>query len=253
MRIAYVGHATVEMTGPGYRLLTDPVLRPRLLHLRRLVPEPAIEALREPDCVLISHAHFDHLDLRSLALVEPKRVIAPRGCGATLRRRGIAQVTEVEPGEQVRIGEALVTATLLDHDGRRHPLHRARATLGYLVESDVSAFFAGDTGPSADLGPALRRSDAVLLPVWGWGARLGPDHLGPEQAARIAAELRPRVAIPIHWGTLASPRVPWRADPGEPARRFASALAAIAPGVEARVLEPGAHTDVDPTSPRRGP
>lgn len=246
MRITYVGHSTVEIAGPGYRLLTDPVLRPRLLHLRRLVPVPSIGPLRHPDAVLISHAHFDHLDAGSLRLVQPRRIVVPRGCGIHLRRTGFTDVTELAPGDGLRIGDAEITATLLNHDGRRHPLSRARETLGYRVEGDASCFVAGDTGPSTEVAGLAGGVGAALLPIWGWGGGLGPTHMGPAEAAQMAAQLQPRMAIPIHWGTLASPRAPWVDDPDLPAREFADSMAVTAPEVDVRIVPPGGHTDVTP-------
>jgi L-ascorbate metabolism protein UlaG (beta-lactamase superfamily) len=80
--------------------------------------------------------------------------------------------------------------------------------------------------------------DLALLPVAGWGRRLPPGHLDPERAARAAALLRPRYAVPIHWGTYAAPRAQ-RGDPESPAREFARLAAAHAPDVEVRVLRPG--------------
>ena len=76
--------------------------------------------------------------------------------------------------------------------------------------------------------------------MWGWGPDVGPGHMDPEVAAKAAALLAPRMAIPIHWGTLASPRVWWRHDPGLPAREFERLAAVHAPGVAVRILAPGA-------------
>ena len=82
--------------------------------------------------------------------------------------------------------------------------------------------------------------DLALLPVAGWGPELGSGgHLDPESAARAAALIRPRVAVPIHWGTL-YPRGRRLGDWfTEPARRFAAHAAELAPDVEVRVLAPG--------------
>ena len=79
------------------------------------------------------------------------------------------------------------------------------------------------------------------MPIWGWGTRLGPGHMDPEQAARAIALLRPAIAVPIHWGTF----LPWRADRThaqllvEPARAFAEHAARLAPGVRVQVPAPG--------------
>jgi L-ascorbate metabolism protein UlaG (beta-lactamase superfamily) len=89
--------------------------------------------------------------------------------------------------------------------------------------------------------------DVALLPIAGWGTHLGAGHLDPERAARALALLEPRVAIPIHWGTFLSMRI--RRPPAdvltEPAERFAREAAALAPGVDVRVLAPGEATVVE--------
>src|SRR6187200_136409 len=116
IQVTYVGHATVEIQTSGVRLLTDPVLRERIAHLRRLTPLPALDELDHPDAVLISHAHFDHLDKRSLQLLRPCPAIAPRGCGRLLRRAGFRDVTEAVPGEPVRVGSVRVDPVTVSHD-----------------------------------------------------------------------------------------------------------------------------------------
>lgn len=249
--ITYVGHATVLIEAAGVRLLTDPVLRPHVMHLRRIVPPPVVDEIREPDAVLLSHAHFDHLDVPSLRLLSRARVIAPRGCGRLLRRGGAADVIELAPEQRLTIGSVVVTAVSARHDGRRHPFSRARETLAYIVEGTGRCFFAGDTDlfdGMADLGDDL---DVALLPIWGWGSRVGAGHMDPSRAARAVELLQPHVAIPIHWGTLASPHAPWRNDPERPAREFAALVARHAPRVEVRVLAPGVRCRVADSSSRR--
>jgi hypothetical protein len=86
--------------------------------------------------------------------------------------------------------------------------------------------------------------DVALVPIWGWGPRLGPGHLNPETAADALAVIRPKLAIPIHHATLSLPgssrRWPWLLT--EPAERFVAAAASRAPDVEVRVLAPGEFT-----------
>jgi L-ascorbate metabolism protein UlaG (beta-lactamase superfamily) len=96
--------------------------------------------------------------------------------------------------------------------------------------------------------------DAALLPVWGWGLTLGPGHLDPHRAAEAVGLLRPRVAVPVHWGTLAVnglPQVPGRIGTRmrrllvEPPRRFAAAVAAAGERTRVLVTEPGAAVALD--------
>jgi L-ascorbate metabolism protein UlaG (beta-lactamase superfamily) len=238
--ITFVGHATILVEDAGSRLVTDPLLRDRVAHLHRIAPLPDLPGLMEPDAVLISHAHHDHLDLPSLGRLPPScRVLAPRGCGRLVRRAGLREVTEIGVGDRVSIASLEVLATPAEHDGRRLPVGRPVGAVGYDIRGSRRLYFAGDTDLFEGMRDLAGGLDVALLPVWGWGRRLPAGHLDPERAARAAALLAPAIAIPIHWGTLAAPGVRWRADPAAPARAFERAAARLAPDVEVRVLAPG--------------
>jgi L-ascorbate metabolism protein UlaG (beta-lactamase superfamily) len=244
MRVTYVGHATVQLEAAGFRVLTDPVLRQRVGHLRRIVPLAEPEGLYSPDVVLISHAHFDHLDVPSLRRLGPCPVVAPRGCARLLARAGLRDVAEARPGERLSLGAIELTPIDVAHDGRRHPFSRARQALAYVTESPARVLFAGDTDVFDGMGELAGELDAALLPIWGWGPRVGKGHMDPVRAARAVELLHPRVVIPVHWGTLASPRAPWLGDPERPAQEFAERVAAATQSVEVRLLRPGDATEV---------
>src|SRR6185503_12310380 len=109
----------------GTRLLTDPLLRTRVGHVRRRVPLPRAADLEALDAVLISHAHADHLSLPSLrGLAHAGPMVAPRGCARMLRRAGAQTVIELEVGERCTVGAVEVEAVAALHDGRRHPMAR---------------------------------------------------------------------------------------------------------------------------------
>ena len=189
----------------GSRVLTDPVLVQRVLHLRRYsAPAPAIGPV---DAVLISHAHQDHLDFRSLRRIgRGTHIVAPRGCGSILRRHGFRRVDEVDVGQSVSIGALEVRAIPADHPTKRMPFGGESLSVGYAIEGEQRIAFLGDTDlfdEMAHLGSGL---DVALVPVWGWGPTIGAGHLDPERAARAMQMLQPRIAIPIHWGTLAPMR-----------------------------------------------
>ena len=235
--LTWVGHGTVVVAMGGTRVIVDPVLRPRILHLRRFHPVPR-HALRSLDAVLITHQHHDHLDPPSLErLGKDLPVIVPAGAAGTLRRKRFTRVIEIAEGERLQIGQLRVQATPAEHDGKRdHPLGPHADPIGYLLEGSRRIYVAGDTDLFDGMeliGPV----DYALLPIFGWGPTLGPGHMDPERAAEAARRLQARVAVPIHWGTL------WPIGRGEPPREpaeaFAAACAREAPATEARVLEPG--------------
>ena len=237
--LTYVGHATTLIEIDGTRLLTDPVLRARVLHIRRISAAPDIPS--RLDAILLSHAHYDHLDLPSLRdLPAEVPVLAPPAVARLVKRRTGHETIAVAPGDRVRVGSVDVVVTEAVHDGSRMRFTRDLGAVGFVIAGSASIYFAGDTDVFDGMRGLAERIDLALLPVWGWGPDVGAGHLDPEGAAKAVALLAPRMAIPIHWGTLASPRVWWRHDPGLPAREFERLVAVHAPGVAVRIVAPGA-------------
>lgn len=250
MRITWIGHSTVLLEADGVRLLTDPALRGRMTHLRRVMPTRG-DALRLVDTVLVSHLHYDHLDIPSLRRLGPATaLVVPSGAGPYLRGKGFQQLTELDAGESVQVGPFSVRATHASHPGTRPPYRIEAPALGYLLETgSTRVYFAGDTDvfpEMADLAPGL---DVALLPIWGWGATLGPGHLDPRGAAEALTLLRPRIVVPIHWGTYFPLRPRRRGSMpsflSEPVESFRRHAAKLAPGVDVRVLGLGDSLDVD--------
>lgn len=241
-RLTWIGHATVLIEVGGARLLTDPLLRDRVGHLRRQVATPPRDAAQGIDAVLISHLHLDHLDVASMRrLRRDVTVLAPSGAGALLRRLGFARTVELRPGESADVAGVPVVAVPAVHDGRRHPLAPLAEAIGFVVAGEHRVYFAGDTDLFDGMAEIAEPLDAALVPVWGWGPSLGPGHMDPEAAARAVAILRPRVAVPIHWGTFFPAGLARLRGSAlvEPPRAFARYAGELAPEVEVRVLAPG--------------
>jgi len=237
----------------GARILTDPLVFERLLLLRRVASrlDPALH--RDLDAVLISHLHVDHLHIRSLLQIgRQTRVVMPAGGERLLVDRGFTRVEGVRPGDTVDVAGVRVTATFADHDGRRPPLGPVAQAMGFLLEqADTKIYFAGDTDlfpGMVDLAPDL---DVAMLPVWGWGPRLGHGHMNPRRAAEALRLLHPRYAVPIHWGTLwpygFGHVVPGRLT--DPPREFARFARRYAPDVRVLLTPPGQPVAFDPDGP----
>ena len=248
MRIQWVGHATTVVDLDGARVVTDPLFRNRVAHLRRAVPL-VNGTPRDVDCVLVSHSHWDHLDLPSLARIgKTVPVIVPRGLGRLLRRRGFEDIREVEPGDELAVGALSVRVVPAEHRAWRGPFRSRELAVGYVLGGSRSLYFAGDTD-LFDSMVEIASPDVALLPVWGWGPTVTPGHLDPLRAARALALLRPKVVVPIHWGTYfpfqrGLRRAPWFLQP--PPREFTHAARRIAPDTEVCVLRPGESLELPP-------
>lgn len=225
----------------GVRLLTDPLLRRRVAHLGRLVDAPTVNGAGL-DAVLISHMHWDHLDLPSLRLLgKDTLLIVPRKAAKYLRFRGFRNVEEIGRSEEVRIGGVTITATPAAHPGNSPLFGPTVDSLGFVVKGSQEVYFAGDTDIFPEMELLGDNIDVALLPVWGYGPILGRGHLDPYRAALSLPSVDPRIAIPIHWGTYCPIGMEWlkmsflRCPP----RKFEQHARRMAPGVDIRILEPG--------------
>jgi L-ascorbate metabolism protein UlaG (beta-lactamase superfamily) len=251
-RIRFLGHATVLIDLDNTRVLTDPLLRRRVAALFWRHPTPHSRVEHPVDAVVISHMHQDHLDLPSLRQLDhDETLLVPRRAGPFLAQRGFSHARELRPGQAVQVGEIRVIATPAKHTGFRPPFGPMGGCLGFIVEGSARVYFAGDTDlfpQMAQLGPI----DVALLPVAGWGPTLGPGHMDARRAAEALRLLRPKIAIPIHWGTFAPVGMHFRAWPylTRPPLDFLEHAGRLAPEVEVRILEPGDTLDLDgDTSP----
>ena len=254
-QLTYVGHATVLLELDGCRIITDPLLRNRVAFLQRRSPLAHRERYRPVDAVLLSHLHGDHLDIASLRWLGAEvRILAPRGAARPLARHGIHNVQELVPGDAASVGTLVVQATYAAHDGG-HGFGPASECIGFVVTGRRRVYFAGDTDIFPEMANlasdpevgAAPRLDVALLPIWGWWYTLRADHMDPLRAARALTLLRPRLAIPIHWGTLHLIGV-GRFKPRfltEPATTFEQLTRELAPDVRTCIVPPGSAVALD--------
>jgi len=207
-RITWIGHATFLVQLEGKSFLTDPVLTDSLPgFIRRNVP-PAIpfEKLPPIDAVLVSHNHYDHLDLPTL-----RRIGAPVVAGLGTRKLLSSErllCTELGWWQSTRVGGVTVTFVPAQHFSQRGLGDRNEALWGgFVVEGGSAALYhAGDTAAFSGFREIGRHFalDAALLPIGAYDPRwfMAPVHLDPEQALQAFEELGARTFFAMHWGTF---------------------------------------------------
>lgn len=207
----WIGHATVLLRIGGLNILTDPVLSNRVGlgfglftggPLRLIAPALRVEQLPPLDLILISHAHYDHLDRPTLVRL-PKRVpvITASGTRDLIDDLGFRNVTELRWGESKRVGDVLVTAREVQHWGARTFYDRHRGFNAYLLEAGKQrVLYGGDTAYQAH----FKNIPGVDLAILGIGAYdpYVAAHATPEQALMMADHARAERILPIHHSTF---------------------------------------------------
>jgi len=234
--LSWIGHATVLINFFGVKILTDPVLFTRIgirlpgftIGPKRLTaPALLFRELPPVDLILLSHAHFDHLDLRTLRCFgENTTVITARDTSDLLRHTRFRDVTELDWGEAKSFktagGEINISALPVNHWGARKRRDTYRGYNGYLLErKGQRIIFAGDTAMTNSFAE-LRREGEIDLAIMSIGA-YNPwihSHCSPEQAVEMANAAGARFIIPVHHQTFRLSFEPFR----EPIERFEAAL-----------------------------
>lgn len=211
LAVLWLGHGSVVTQIDDVTLAIDPVLSDRIgmrikgrtIGIPRLIPAPlAPESLLGSDLVLITHAHFDHLDKPTLERMcsDTTTVIVPHRC-SKLIPEGFECVIELNPGSTIQLDSLSITAIEPKHWGARSIFDRRRGVNSYLVESDTQrVLFTGDTAETK----AYENLEPIDLAVFGIGAYDPWDHMHatPEQAWRMFNGLDARYMLPVHHSTF---------------------------------------------------
>ena len=218
--VTWVGHATLLVQLGGLNVLTDPHFSERAFMVqfagpRRMGPLPVrLEELPRIDLVLISHNHYDHLDVETVRALEAQPggaplFAAPLGVDLWLREQGVTRVERFDWWDSKRLAGLQVHFVPSQHWSSRTPWDR-NATLwgGWVLETgDFSFYFAGDTGYSKDfrdIGERFGGFDLAAIPVGAYLPRwfMKEQHVNPEEAVLIHRDVGARRSIGIHWGTF---------------------------------------------------
>ncbi|GAB2947468.1 MBL fold metallo-hydrolase [Micromonospora polyrhachis] len=261
LNILWYGHASTLIEIEGRRVLVDPVWSERcspsrLVGPRRLHPPPVpVEQLPGVDAILISHDHYDHLDMatvKTLCRTQSAPFLVPLGVGAHLDRWGVPErrIIELDWEESVTLAGLRLTATAARHFSGRG-LARDRTLWGSWVVAGPTrrVFYTGDSGyfeGYTAIGTTHGPFDATLMQVGAYDPAWPNVHMFPEDAVSAHLDLRGGLLIPVHWATFDLAAHSW-ADPVERLWQEATAR-----DVRLAVPRPGERVAVDDPPPVDG-
>ncbi len=259
LHITWYGHAATLVELDGGRVLLDPVWSERcspsrLVGPRRLHPAPVpLADLPALDAVLISHDHYDHLDMATIQELAQARpdlpFLVPVGVGAHLSAWGVPadRIVELDWDEGVTIGPLTLTATAAQHfSGRAFTRNNTLWASWVIASGQRTVFYTGDSGyfaGYADLGTRYGPFAATLVQIGAYGVNWPDIHMFPEQAVQAHLDLAGELLIPVHWCTFNLAFHDW----AEPVDRLVQE--AKAREVQLAVPRPGQTVDVTDPPP----
>lgn len=248
LRVTWLGHATALIEIDGHRVLTDPIWSERASPLdwvgprRWYRPPLPLDELPPLDAVVVSHDHYDHLDLESVRALNARGVTfyVPLGVGAHLAYWGVpeARIVELDWWQRAKVGGLDVVCTPARHASGRTLLDKdEQLWSGWaLLGPTHRAYYSGDTGlfpAMKDIGARLGPFDVTLIEVGQYHSAWPDWHIGPEQAVTAHQWVQGRVLLPVHWGLFSLAYHAWT----EPAERVLAA--AKKAGVSLVIPRPG--------------
>lgn len=246
---AWIGHATVLINFFGTKIITDPVFSERIgLNLfgigtigpkRLVLPALRIDELPPLDLILISHAHFDHLDLPTLRrLGRHVPIVTASHTADILDGLGNKNVFELDWGEKLTLGDVEIEGLRVNHFGWRYPWEKdrsrgekdGRSFNGYLVSrKGRHIVFGGDTAYQEHFRDLARRNitpDLAILPIGAYDPWIFV-HANPEQAVGMANQMNAKTILPVHWHTFVLSNEPV----DEPIERLRQAVSQHSPSL----------------------
>jgi L-ascorbate metabolism protein UlaG (beta-lactamase superfamily) len=224
--LTWIGHASFLIGWRGLNILVDPIWSLWLKVVKRIRrPGFPLQHLPAIDLVLVTHAHFDHLDRRTLKRIASfQPIIVPTGVGNLVQDLGFNRIYELDPWQTIKIGEIAVTMTPCHHWGARvlHDYHRGFGGF-HLKLGTRTLFHCGDSAYFPGFSEIGRRlpTEIALLPI---GAYDPPSrrevHMNPEEAIQAFTELNARIMIPMHYGSFRLSFEP----PDEPLKRLLAGM-----------------------------
>ena len=210
--IYWLGHSGFFIRWAGTTILIDPILSDRCTFLTRLWPSPVkANDLPKIDAVLLSHAHYDHLDLPTLkGITNLTNIVLPKGSDDFIPKQIVerSSIRGLEMWDAVTVGEIEIIAVPAMHNGsRNHPFESRYRAAGYIMRhGGRSLYFAGDTGSGTHFNIIREKyhPEIAILPIGGYMPTLilRHYHLSPDDAVHAALQLGAKRVIPCHFGTF---------------------------------------------------
>ncbi|MGW3073198.1 MBL fold metallo-hydrolase [Kitasatospora sp. NPDC001132] len=254
VEVTWYGHASALVEIEGFRVLFDPIWSDRCspaAHVgpKRLHPVPVeLEELPQVDAVLISHDHYDHLDMatvKRLVRSQSAPFAVPLGIGAHLRRWGVPEhrIIELDWDETCTLGDLVLTLTAAHHFSGRGLTRNTTLWGSWVVAGpNRKVFYTGDSGyfeGYGRIGAQHGPFDAALVQIGAYDAAWADIHMTPEDAVLAHRDLAAGLLVPVHWCTFNLGLHPW----SEPVERLVKAAKEQA--VPLAVPRPGERVDVD--------
>lgn len=216
LEIIWLGHSTVLMAIDGAVLLIDPVFEKNASTVagiaRRFQPSPVPrENLPPIDAVIISHDHYDHLEMSTVRYFASKKTVffVPLGVGAHLEAWGVPEqrIVELDWSQAHALGDLELVCTPARHFSGRSLTDRNQTLWcsWTILGPNHRVFYSGDTGPSEEfrnIGEELGPFDLTIVQIGAYGEDWPLIHLTPEQVVRVHQTVRGEKLLPVHWGTF---------------------------------------------------
>lgn len=214
LRASWIGHATVMIEMDGVRILTDPVfaevVSPVPIGPERFHRTPiALGDLRDVDAVVISHDHYDHLDMKTIQHLAARgtHFFVPLGIGAHLERWkvALAQIHEMDWWQSARVKSVTIHCTPSRHYSGRKRMDNSTLWSSWTIRGTRNVYFSGDTGYAphfAEIRKRLGAMDLTLIKAGAYGDTWLDIHMDPEHAVQAHLDLGGKTMLPVHWATF---------------------------------------------------
>ncbi len=205
-KVAWLGHASIVIRWRSQTILIDPVFAKHIGIVPRRVPVPKSIAALNPNAILVSHGHMDHLDNPSLSRHPQSSIYLPNKTETFLSRFNRERATQVSLGDSISIGPLTIRPMPALHGGWRYPWQQGYLAVSYWIsDGKYSIYYAGDSAYGAhfkDIGNE-HPINLALIPIGAYSPRwfLKDKHLNPPEAVQAAIDLNSASVIPIHFGS----------------------------------------------------